>query len=139
MLSAPGSNIASGIERALDTFPPQSARNSFIVVFTDGDETEGNIARSVLRASSFGVHVFLVGTGTDTETEILAGDGKTPVKSGVEQLVGAVGHGQHGGELADDQVGPPATGPVAALGAVVAHPGAHAHQAGRLQAKIRLN
>ena len=85
MLSAPGSNIASGIERALDAFPPQSARNSFIVVFTDGDETEGNIARSVLRCSSFGVHVFLVGTGTDTETEILAGDGKTPVKTALRK------------------------------------------------------
>ncbi|MGI5174583.1 VWA domain-containing protein [Treponema sp. OMZ 840] len=85
MLSAPGSSIASGLERALEVFPPQSARNSFIVVFTDGDETEGSIARSVLRASNFGVQVFFVGTGSEREIEIFAGDGKTRVKTALRK------------------------------------------------------
>ena len=81
MLSAPGSSISSGIERALEAFPPQSARNSTIVVFTDGDETEGNIARACEKAALFGVRVILAGTGTQKEIEITAGDGKTRVKT----------------------------------------------------------
>lgn len=81
MLSAPGSSISSGIERALEAFPPQSARNSTVLVFTDGDETEGNIARACDKAYRFGVRVILAGTGNEKEIEITAGDGATRVKT----------------------------------------------------------
>ncbi len=85
MLSAPGSSIAAGIERALDAFPPQSARNSVIIVFTDGDETEGNIARACKHADNFGIQVILAGTGSETKSEILAGDGKTTVQTALRK------------------------------------------------------
>ena len=54
MFSASGSNIASGIERALDAFPPQSARNSFIVVFTeDRKSTRLNSSHPVISYAVF--------------------------------------------------------------------------------------
>ena len=55
------------------------------------------------------------------------------VPGGVEQLVGAVGYGQHRGQLADDEVGSLLA---AGLGAVVSDPGAHAHQSAGLQAQL---
>lgn len=81
MLSAPGSSISAGIERALEAFPPQSARNSTVIVFTDGDETEGNIARACEKSARFGISVVLAGTGNEKEIEITTGDGKTRVKT----------------------------------------------------------
>ena len=55
------------------------------------------------------------------------------VPGGVEQFVGAVGYGQHRGQLADDEVGSLLA---AGLGAVVSDPGAHAHQPAGLQAQL---
>ncbi|WP_428769717.1 VWA domain-containing protein [Treponema sp. HNW] len=81
MLSAPGSSISSGIERAIEAFPPQSARNSTVIVFTDGDETEGSIERACEKAERFGIGIVLIGTGNEKEIEIPAGDGKTRVKT----------------------------------------------------------
>lgn len=81
MLSAPGSSLASGILRAINSFPPQSARNSYIVVFSDGDETDDGLEQAVREAAGYGIQVIFVGFGSETETEILAGDGVTLVKT----------------------------------------------------------
>ena len=85
MLSASGSNVASGIDKAVESFPPQSARNSFIVVCTDGDETAGNLNRAVSQAASYGIHIILVGFGSEKGTQIISGDGKTPVKTALRK------------------------------------------------------
>lgn len=85
MLSASGSNVASGIDKAVESFPPQSARNSFIVVCTDGDETAGNLNRAVSQAASYGIHIILVGFGSERGAQIIAGDGKTPVKTALRR------------------------------------------------------
>ena len=85
MLSASGSNVASGIDKAVESFPPQSARNSFIVVCTDGDETAGNLNRAVSQAASYGIHIILVGFGSEKGTQIISGDGKTPVKTALRR------------------------------------------------------
>ncbi len=85
MLSTPGSSIAKGIETAIESFPPQSARNSFIIVFTDGDETDNKLEEAVKKANTYGIHVIFVGFGSVEETEVLAGDGKTTVKTSLKE------------------------------------------------------
>ena len=84
MLSSPGSSIAKGIYTAIESFPPQSARNSYIFVFTDGDETDSNLVSAVQDAVNFGINVILVGFGSTEECEVLAGDGVTLVKTSLK-------------------------------------------------------
>ena len=84
MLSSPGSSIAKGIYTAIESFPPQSARNSFIIVFTDGDETDSNLSSAVQEAVTYGINVIFVGFGSTTETDVLAGDGETLVKTSLK-------------------------------------------------------
>lgn len=81
MLSAPGSSLARGIKRAINSFPPQSARNSYIVVFTDGDETDDGLVQAVEEATRYGIQIIFAGFGSENGSEILAGDGKTVVKT----------------------------------------------------------
>ncbi len=84
MLSSPGSSIAKGIYTAIKSFPPQSARNSYIFVFTDGDETDNNLSSAVQEAVTYGINVIFVGFGSIEETDVLAGDGKTLVKTSLK-------------------------------------------------------
>ncbi len=81
MLSQPGSSLSKGVLKAIESFPPQSARSSYIVVCTDGDDTDGNLFDAVEYAINFGIQIVFVGFGSTEETEVLAGDGITNVKT----------------------------------------------------------
>ena len=85
MLSSPGSSIAKGIYAAIESFPPQSARNSFIIVFTDGDETDSNVASAVQDAANYGITIIFVGFGSTKEINVLTGDGVTYVKTSLKE------------------------------------------------------
>ncbi|OJF77147.1 MAG: hypothetical protein BKP49_03155 [Treponema sp. CETP13] len=85
LVSAPGSSIAQGIETAISAFPPQSAHNSVIMVCTDGDETDNSLVQAVKKASSYGIQVVLIGFGSTNETSVIAGDGKTSVKTALRE------------------------------------------------------
>ena len=79
LMSAVGTSLGKGIEAALCSFPSDSAQSERIWVFTDGDETDGQLAASLETCVKEGVHVSLIGFGTEREVEITAGDGKTKV------------------------------------------------------------
>ncbi len=81
MLSAPGSSLSKGVRKAIESFPPQSARSSYIIVLSDGDDTDENLFAAVEEAVSFGIHVIFVGFGSQNESTIIAGDGVTEVKT----------------------------------------------------------
>ncbi len=81
MLSHPGSSLEKGILKAIESFPPQSARRSYIIVLTDGDDTLGDLNSAVDTAINFGVDVIFVGFGSPIESDVLAGDGLTTVKT----------------------------------------------------------
>ncbi len=81
MLSHPGSSLAKGVLKAVDSFPPQSARSSYIIVMSDGDDTDDNLEEAVDTALSYGIDVIFVGFGSETEVEVIAGDGETRVKT----------------------------------------------------------
>ena len=79
LMSAAGTSLGKGIEGAFRSFPSDSAQAERIWVFTDGDETDGQLAASLENCVKEGVHVSLIGFGTEREVEITAGDGKTKV------------------------------------------------------------
>ncbi|MFA6936811.1 MAG: VWA domain-containing protein [Treponema sp.] len=81
LMTAEGTSLESGIKTALSSFPQQSALAGQIWLFTDGDETEGSLASSINESVRFGIPVTIIGFGSERETPVLAGDGKTIVKT----------------------------------------------------------
>lgn len=81
LVSSPGSSIGKGILTALRSLSLNSAKMNYIWVFTDGDETDSNLKSALEESSAAGVPVTLVGFGSENESEILTGDGKTKAKT----------------------------------------------------------
>lgn len=86
MISAPGTALNKGIESAIMSFPRQSSRKSYIVLFTDGDETLGSLQQSIEKAVSYGIQVVIVGVGSEQGIEVLTGDGITPAYTTFQRL-----------------------------------------------------
>ena len=81
LMSSGGSSLGKGIEAALNAIPKNSAKSEYIWVFTDGDETDSRLEKSLELAAKAQIPVTLVGFGSEKESEIMAGDGKTRVKT----------------------------------------------------------
>ena len=81
LMTSAGSSIGRGIEAALDAIPRNSAKSQYIWVFTDGDETDKQLGKALEKAVKFDVPVSIIGFGSEQESEITAGDGKTRVKT----------------------------------------------------------
>ncbi len=81
LMTSGGSSLGKGIRAALKSFPSNSAFKNTIWVFTDGDETDGQLEGALIECVKAGVSVFLIGFGTERETPVLAGDGKTTVNT----------------------------------------------------------
>jgi Ca-activated chloride channel homolog len=79
LMTAAGTSLGKGIEAALRSFPSDSAQVRHIWVFTDGDETDGQLTGALEDCAKYGVNVSLIGFGTEKEVEVTAGDGKTKV------------------------------------------------------------
>lgn len=85
MMSSTGSNIAKGVETAITSFPTHLARKATVIVFTDGDETRGNIVSDLEKLQNYGITIIFAGIGSVHESSIFAGDGKTPVKTALRE------------------------------------------------------
>lgn len=81
LITAPGSSLGKGIEAAVRSFPSQSSRNSTIILFTDGDETDNLLEKAVTEAISYGIHVIIVGFGSEDGTTVISGDGHSKVET----------------------------------------------------------
>ena len=81
LMSSAGTSLGSGIKAASASFPSHSAKNSTIILFTDGDETDGGLEAALKNAVKDGMSVIIVGFGSEKETEITAGDGVTKVNT----------------------------------------------------------
>jgi len=81
LLTAEGTSLGSGIEAAINSFPQQSAQAAHIWLFTDGDETDNSLNASLADAIKYGIPVTIIGFGSERESEITTGDGKTVVKT----------------------------------------------------------
>lgn len=81
LVSSPGSSLGKGIHAAVKSIAKDSAKQNYIWVFTDGDETDSSLKNALEEAESSGIQVSLVGFGSEKESEILTGDKKTKVKT----------------------------------------------------------
>lgn len=81
LMTTPGSSLGKGILKAKESFPSNYSNAGKIWVFTDGEETDNHLKNTLIECLKAGVPVTIIGFGSETETEILAGDGVTKVKS----------------------------------------------------------
>ncbi|WP_294428868.1 VWA domain-containing protein [uncultured Treponema sp.] len=81
LVTATGTSLGKGIEAAVNAIPTTSSKAQYIWVFTDGDETDNLLEKSIETAARFAIPVSIVGFGSENESEITAGDGKTRVKT----------------------------------------------------------
>lgn len=81
LMTAPGTSLGKGVLKAKDTFPANYSNAGRIWVFTDGEETDNHLKTALAECLKSGIPVSIIGFGTEEEVDILAGDGKTSVKS----------------------------------------------------------
>lgn len=81
LMTAPGSSLGNGIQKAKLSFPKNFSAAGRIWLFTDCEETDSLLKNSLLESCKSGVQVTVVGFGNETESSVLAGDGKTYVKT----------------------------------------------------------
>lgn len=81
LMTVPGSSIGKGILKAKESFPPNYSTAGRIWVFTDGEETDSQLKNALTECMTSGIPVTIIGFGSETETEVLAGDKKTYVPS----------------------------------------------------------
>ncbi len=78
-MSSVGTSLGKGIKSAQKSFPSNFSFKNSIWVFTDGEETDSLLENSLISCVNQGISVSLIGFGTERETKVLAGDGKTYV------------------------------------------------------------
>lgn len=84
LMTFPGSAIADGILEAKQSFPKNFSFAQNIWVFTDCEEnsqSENSFDFAFEECLKNGISVKIIGFGSENESEILSGDGKTLVKS----------------------------------------------------------
>lgn len=81
LMTVPGSSIGKGILKAKETFPSNYSNAGRIWVFTDGEETDSHLKPALSECIKAGIPVTIIGFGDETETPVLAGDGKTFINS----------------------------------------------------------
>lgn len=85
LMTSAGSSIGKGVLAAINSFPQNTPQAPHIWVFTDCDETDTSLISSFESATRFGYPVTIVGFGKKSETLVLAGDGKTNVKTALRE------------------------------------------------------
>lgn len=83
LMTSSGSSIGKGILCAIKSFSSSTAMPR-VWIFTDGEETDGNLSSAIDEAAKSGIPVTFVGFGSENPSEITAGDGKTKVKTALQ-------------------------------------------------------
>ena len=79
MMTSPGTSLGKGILKAKDTFPSNTSTAGRIWLFTDGEETDKELTAALSSCVQSGIPVSIIGFGSETPSQILAGDGKTVI------------------------------------------------------------
>ncbi|HAK44463.1 MAG TPA: hypothetical protein DCO79_00865 [Spirochaeta sp.] len=87
LLTSPGSNIHSGVETALRSFPKAEEREKYIILLTDGELHEGDMTKIAEQAFKADVSIYCVGTGTAEGARIPLADGGYLADSAGEIIV----------------------------------------------------
>ncbi len=83
--TAPGSSLAKGILKAKESFSSNFSTAGRIWLFTDGEETDGQLENAFLECLRGGIPVTVIGFGLEKESDVLAGDKQTVVKSALRK------------------------------------------------------
>ena len=81
LMTAAGSSLGKGLDAAVAAFPEYSSSMGEVWIFTDGDETDSQLLPSLCQAGGKGIGVTVVGFGKTEGIDVTAGDGKTKVKT----------------------------------------------------------
>lgn len=81
LMTSAGTSLGKGISAAIASFPAQSSQAGCICLFTDGEETDETLLPALNEAVRYGIPVVVIGFGAEQESEVLAGDGTTKVKT----------------------------------------------------------
>lgn len=85
LMTVPGTSLGKGIQKARESFNTNFSSAGRIWVFTDGEETDGLLSSALLDCQKAGIPVSLIGFGSETESPVLSGDGKTKVMSALRR------------------------------------------------------
>ena len=85
LMTVPGSSIGKGILKAKETFNTNFSSAGRIWIFTDGEETDGQLSAALLECQKAGIPVTLIGFGSEAESPVLTGDGKTQVMTALRR------------------------------------------------------
>lgn len=85
LMTVPGTSIGKGILKAKKSFNTNFSSAGRIWVFTDGEETDGQLSPALLECQKAGIPVTLIGFGSETESPVLTGDGKTQVMTALRR------------------------------------------------------
>ncbi len=75
MFTAPGTNLAKGINRALTAFPEGSPGKKMIILISDGEALSGNARTAARECSIQGIEFIVIGAGTAEGAMIYNADG----------------------------------------------------------------
>jgi Ca-activated chloride channel family protein len=79
MIPEPGTSLASAIETATNAFIEKERKYKALVLFTDGEDLEGQVDKAVRKAKDAGVIIYTVGIGTSRGMPIPIRDNKGDV------------------------------------------------------------
>ena len=79
MIPEPGTSLASAIETATSAFIERERKYKVLVLFTDGEDLEGQVDKAVRKAKEAGVVIYAVGIGTPQGKPIPIRDSKGDV------------------------------------------------------------
>ncbi len=85
LMTVPGTSIGKGILKAKESFNTNFSSAGRIWVFTDGEETDGQLSSALLECQKAGIPVTLIGFGSEKESPVLTGDGKTQVMTALRR------------------------------------------------------
>ena len=85
LMTVPGSSIGKGILKAKESFNTNFSSAGRIWVFTDGEETDGQLSSALLECQKSGIPVTLIGFGSEKESPVISGDGKTKVMTALRK------------------------------------------------------
>ena len=81
ILTVPGTDLESGLNEAIRTFPENSGRNRVIIFISDGETLSGNLKKAVRSAVDQDIKIYTLGIGTEAGAMIPVGDKKNLMNS----------------------------------------------------------
>lgn len=85
LMTVPGTSLGKGILKAKESLKNASNSVGQIWVFTDGEETDGELQKSLEICAKDGIPVVIIGFGNENPVKTLAGDGKTMIETSLHQ------------------------------------------------------